>query len=92
VGSQEGGELIGSADTREGGRMSKRFTAKVVVESKVESPGGTAGIRFRPDYEGGRNAEWADATPALSLALTVKADVAEGLEVGDAYTLTFAKD
>lgn len=72
--------------------MSKRFTAKAVVEAKVEHDGGTATLQFRPDYEQGRNAEWAAATPALSVGMTVKTEVAEGVEVGDAWTLTFAKD
>lgn len=70
--------------------MSKQFTAKVVVDSKVEN-GDQVSLRFRPDYDEGRNAEWAEATPALSLAMTVKGEVADGVEVGDAWTLTFAK-
>jgi len=71
--------------------MSKRFTAKVVVESKLEH-GQQVSLQFRPDYDQGRNAEWAEATPALSLGMTVKSEVAEEVEVGDAFTLTFAKD
>jgi hypothetical protein len=71
--------------------MSKKFTAKVVVESKVEH-GQQVSLQFRPDYDQGRNAEWAEATPALSLGMTVKNEVAEQVEVGDAFTLTFAKD
>jgi len=70
--------------------MSKRFTAKVVVESRVEH-GDQVSLQFRPDYEQGRNAEWAEATPALSLGMTVKGEVAEEVEVGDAWTLTFSR-
>jgi hypothetical protein len=71
--------------------MSKSFTAKVVVESKVEH-GQQVSLQFRPDYDQGRNAEWAEATPALALGMTVKNEVAEQVEVGDAFTLTFSKD
>lgn len=70
--------------------MSKRFTAKVVVESRVEH-GEQVSLQFRPDYAEGRNAEWAKATPGLALGMTVKAEIAEDVAVGDEYTLTFTK-
>jgi hypothetical protein len=46
-------------------------------------------LTFSPDYADGRNADWAAATPALSLSMTVKADVAEHFKQGGKYTLTF---
>lgn len=49
-------------------------------------------LRFFPDYDDGRNKEWAAATPALSLTMTVKPEVAERFEVGAHYTLTFSQE
>jgi hypothetical protein len=34
-------------------------------------------LSLRADYDNGANAEWAKATPSLSLSMTVKAEVAE---------------
>jgi hypothetical protein len=64
-------------------------TAKVVCTKKDTGWQDSAALTFSPDYADGRNAEWAQATPALSLQMTVKADVAEHFQIGDAYTLTF---
>jgi hypothetical protein len=68
-------------------------TAKVKVTSKVPYNQGTEHeqhtIGFQPDYTDGRNQEWAVATPALSLSMSVKPDVAKRFEVGQAFTLTF---
>ena len=68
-------------------------TAKVVVNSKQTSQEGTAYesvlLSFAPDYADGRNKEWSVATPALSLTMTVKPEVAERFRQGAAYTLTF---
>lgn len=49
-------------------------------------------LGFQPDYQDGRNREWATATPALSLNMTVKSSVAEHFEQGHAYTLTFTPE
>ncbi len=38
------------------------------------------------------NEEWAVATPALSLTMTVNANAAEHFELGKAYTLTFTEE
>lgn len=63
-------------------------TAKVVCNSKSEGTYGTS-LSFGPDYSDGRNAEWAAATPALSVSMTVKSEVGALFEQGSAYTLTF---
>lgn len=71
--------------------MSDRFTAKVTV-SGVTVSGQQTTLVFMPDYAQGRNAEWAEFTPSLSLTMNVKNSVAEGVQVGDAFTLTFEKE
>lgn len=67
-----------------------KVTAKVRVSSKEQASGGVQ-VTFSPDYSDGRNKEWAVATPALSLVMTVKPEVADHFESGGAYTLTFEK-
>lgn len=74
-----------------------QVTAKVRLQSKVvngdeDNPNRTALLQFAPDYTDGRNKEWAAATPALSLSMTVKGDVGDNFEAGDKFTLTFEKD
>ena len=71
-------------------------TAKVKVDH-MQVPGGagpgSTTVHFTPDYADGRNKEWALATPALSLIMTVRDEVAEAhFAQGDAYTLTFEKE
>lgn len=68
------------------------FTAKVYCQSKQQLLGSnnpSATLTFAPDYADGRNKEWADATPALHLTMTVKPSVAEQVNPGGKYTLTF---
>ena len=69
------------------------ITAKVRLTGKDVYQPGTAyesvGLSFMPDYDDGRNKAWSVATPALSLSLSVKPDVAAHFEQGSAYTLTF---
>lgn len=69
-------------------------TAKVVVETKqVQNEGTTyeqVYLGFAADYTDGRNKAWAAATPSLSVAMTVKPDVAEHFDQGGTYTLTFS--
>jgi hypothetical protein len=64
------------------------ITAKVTCVSKTEQ-GESALLTFGADYNDGRNAEWAYYTPALSLTMTVRGEVAERFEQGSHYTLTF---
>lgn len=64
-------------------------TAKVACTSKQPAWEGASTLSFGPDYADGRNAEWAAATPALSLSMTVNGDVADAFELGGKYTLSF---
>jgi hypothetical protein len=69
------------------------FTAKVKVTNRVQTKDdGDVSLSFAPDYGDGRNAEWAAATPALSLSMTVKADVGQYVEMDDEFTLMFTND
>ncbi len=76
--------------------MGNRITAKVKVTSKITQAPGTeheqVAIGFSPDYDDGRNKEWALYTPALSLSMTVKPSVADQFEPGQAFTLVFEPD
>jgi hypothetical protein len=63
-------------------------TAKIKCTGKDDA-GDQVSLRFEPDYNDGRNAEWAKYTPALSLTMNVKGDVAQQFEPGGKYTLTF---
>jgi hypothetical protein len=65
-----------------------KITAKVKCASRVQvHPDGLTAVSFYPRYEDGANAEWAYATPSLSLMMNVRAEVP--FEPGKAYTLTF---
>ena len=64
-------------------------TAKVKCTAADEQPDGQVAVTFAPDYQDGRNAEWAKYTPGLHLAMTVKEEVSGHFEVGRAYTLQF---
>lgn len=69
-------------------------TAKVMLSSKQTSQEGSPYeatlLQFSVDYADGRNKAWSVATPALSLSMTVKPEVAAHFHQGRAYTLTFA--
>lgn len=73
-------------------------TAKIRLTTKEEPGGGgpdTATLHFGPDYGPSgteKNQEWAAATPALNLTMTVKGSVAEQFQQGDTFTLTFDKE
>lgn len=67
----------------------KKVTAKVKLGSR-EPQGNVTALRFEPDYQDGRNQEWAAATPHLQLHMTVNGEVVDFFEPG-AYTLTFEK-
>lgn len=64
-------------------------TAKFKVSRRSEM-GWATEIEMTPDYAQGRNAEWAEATPAGMIRLTVKnALAAEQFEQGQSFTVTF---
>jgi len=68
------------------------ITAKVTCTSKNETGEGDkrqVAVSFLPDYADGRNKEWSLYTPALSLSMTLKGEVADRFQQGKAYTLTF---
>jgi hypothetical protein len=66
------------------------ITAKVKLTQKLENGGDGedrfVALQFLPDYQDGRNQEWAASTPALSLTVTVKGAVADRFEYKP-YTL-----
>lgn len=66
----------------------------VTARVKVQNKQGDDPVRviFLPDYAQGRNAEWASATPALLLEMTMRREVADLFETGEAITLTFARN
>lgn len=67
-------------------------TAKFKVSRKVDYDY-AAEIEFVPDYAQGRNAEWAAATPAGMIRMTVGNPAArEQFVEGAAYTVTFEKE
>ena len=67
-------------------------TAKVKVTNMTSLVAGQQTLSFSPDYNDERNKEWAVATPALSLSMSVKEEVAGHFKVGQAYTLTFSPE
>lgn len=70
----------------------KQVTAKVKVANREEVGDGQVFLEFQADYEDGRNKEWAKYTPGMSINTTMKGEVAEQFQVGDAFTLTFSKE
>lgn len=67
-----------------------KVTAKAQLNTKGDGTQ-AATLSFGPDYQDGRNAEWAAATPSLSINMTVKGDVADFFEQGGKYTVTFER-
>ncbi len=67
----------------------QKITARVKVHYKNgENP---VSVSFLPDYADGRNREWANATPSLSLSMVLKPEVAAMFEMGEAIELTFTR-
>ncbi|SEF34376.1 hypothetical protein SAMN05421837_107347 [Amycolatopsis pretoriensis] len=72
------------------------ITAKVKCTSKtVQGEPGDAGrfaqVAFAADYADGRNAEWALATPHLTVNMTLNGQAADLFDQGTAYTLQFVE-
>ena len=64
-------------------------TAKFKVNRKSEMEWATE-VEMTPDYAQGRNAEWAKATPAGMIRLTItNPPAAEQFVEGKAFTVTF---
>lgn len=69
-----------------------KVTAKFKVARKTDMNWAHE-VELVPDYAGGRNAEWAAATPAGMIRLTIKNELAaEQFTEGAAYTVTFEID
>jgi len=71
------------------------ITAKIQCQTKTSQGEGDnrqVVVTFVPDYADGRNKEWSLYTPALSLSMTLKGEVADRFEPGKAYTLQFVED
>lgn len=67
-------------------------TAKFKV-NRVSPMAWATEVEMTPDYAQGRNAEWAAATPAGMIRLTVANDKAAALfEEGAPYTVTFERE
>ncbi|MEV4417040.1 hypothetical protein [Catellatospora sp. NPDC049609] len=69
-------------------------TAKIHCQSKSETGEGDTRqvhVTFVPDYADGRNKDWSLYTPALSLSMTLRGEVADRFEQGKAYTLQFVE-
>lgn len=67
-------------------------TAKIFCQTKQATGEGDdrqVNVTFAPDYNDGRNKEWARWTPGLSLTIGLRGSVADQFEVGRAYVLTF---
>jgi hypothetical protein len=67
------------------------ITAKVKCTRNEPNPSDDSQVllEFQPDYNDNRNQEWSKYTPALSLAMTVKAEVAEHFGLLQPFTLQF---
>lgn len=72
--------------------MAKLVTAKVQVTRRTEGPEGQVSLEFQADYQDGRNKEWSQYTPTMSINTTMKGEVANNFQLGDAFTLTFEKE
>lgn len=72
------------------------ITAKVKLTKKTSHDDSNKGaavlLSFDPDYQDGRNKAWAEATPHLSLTMTVQGAVAARFTEGAAYTLQFVEE
>lgn len=69
------------------------FTAKVQISSKQDDDqADPVAFVFQPDYGQGRNAEWAAATPALALSMSIKKELADRLRAGQRFTVTFTPE
>ena len=67
-------------------------TAKFRVNRKTDM-GWATEVELTPDYADGRNKEWAEATPAGMIRLTVKNTVAvEQFEQGAAFLVTLERE
>lgn len=61
----------------------------VVKAYKIPQSDDTATLNFSADYNSEENKEWAKFTPALSFSMHVIKEVADKVENGQAFLVTF---
>jgi hypothetical protein len=68
--------------------QNRRVSMRTRVQAKNDLGFGNDNtqLQFVPDYEDGRNKEWATATPALTFSMTVAKSIADMFEVGEKIT------
>lgn len=64
---------------------------RLKVTGKTPAYNGGMNYTFMADYQDGRNKEWAEATPVVSFNFSVKAELAELFELGDAVEVIVQK-
>lgn len=65
-------------------RLNETLTAEGAVDQVT--------AYFSPDYEDDRNKEWSKYTPALSLTMTLKGEVAKRFNAGQKWTMTLDEE
>lgn len=68
--------------------MATSLTA-VVTAYKIPQSDDTATLNFSADYQSEENKEWAKYTPALSFSMHVLKEVADKIENGQKFLVTF---
>lgn len=68
------------------------ITAKVKVQYTSPNGEDQTQVNLIADYDDDRNKEWAKYTPALSVAITVKNEIADRFPMGQAFTLNFTPE
>lgn len=71
------------------------ITAKVKVcgiHSHGEGEYTSIRVMMDPDYEDGRNSEWALATPGINIGMNLRPEIAARFNQGDKVTVTFHVD
>ena len=67
-------------------------TAKFKV-SRISKMDWATEVELTPDYAAGRNKEWAAATPAGMIRMTIRNEVAaDQFSEGDPFTVTFERE
>lgn len=71
----------------------ERVSAKIKVTGRTAVSDDQVMVTFGPDYEDGRNKEWAKYTPAFSLTMTVLKEIAvRHFPEGRAFGLVFTPE
>jgi hypothetical protein len=69
----------------------QQFTAVASVSRKVLTASDYQEVTFVPDYGRGRNADWASATPSMTLTMNVRRELAERLDIADEFDIVFTR-